>query len=319
MLYYTILFYNIRIGLIYRNNSIFELLRLVFTFVSENARNYLICVMHSTKIHIVHSLDEPGLQPYRTLRRSVEHFREGIFVAEGERVVRRLLTTEIPVVSLLLTPEWHKTLSADHALDTAGNATIYVAEKKIVETIVGYNLHQGIMAVAKLPEERPLDETLRNITQPFFIVALDGLANAENVGVVVRNCAAFGADTIIAGKTSSSPYLRRAVRNSMGTVFQMNVVHSSDLQESLMYLRQNYKAKIIAAHPHEQSTIANTDFSGNVCIVLGNEGEGISPAILEACTHRVTIPMMKGTDSLNVASASAVFLYEVNKQRMLYR
>jgi tRNA G18 (ribose-2'-O)-methylase SpoU len=230
-------------------------------------------------------------------------------------VVRRLLATKMTIISLLLSHEWYQALSADHALDTVGEAKIYVGEKTLVETIVGYNLHQGIMAVAKLPREFSLDETLQRIQQPFFVVALDGLANAENVGVVVRNCAAFGADAVIAGKTSSSPYLRRAVRNSMGAVFHMNIVHSNGLQDSLMHMRQHYGAKIIATHPHEESTIANTDFSGNICIVLGNEGEGISSAILESCTHRVTIPMMKGTDSLNVASASAVFLYEVNKQR----
>ena len=275
--------------------------------------------MDARNLHTVDSLDLPGLQPYRTLRRPLEHFREGIFVAEGEKVVRRLLESGLPVVSILLTPEWFEKLSVDRSLHGLNATTIYLAKKQLVESIVGYNLHQGIMAVGTLPKERSLDETMQTLKKARFLVALDGLVNAENVGVIVRNCAAFGVDAIIVGETSSSPYLRRSVRNSMGTVFQLNIVHVANLRESLVLLHRQYETRIIAAHPHERSTISNVDFLGNICIVLGNEGEGISPEILEVCTHRVTIPMMNGTDSLNVASASAVFLYEAHNRRAAHR
>ncbi len=232
-------------------------------------------------------------------------------MAEGEKVVRRLLDSPLTVVSVLVTEEWYKRLF--HTEQPLFD--IFIADKELLQSIVGYNLHQGIMAVAKVPEQQFLEVILRQMSEPYLFVALDGLVNAENVGVVVRNCAAFGVDAIIVGETSSSPYLRRAVRNSMGTVFQFPVVHTADLAGALQSLQKTFHTNIIAAHPDEQSTIHNTNFMGNTCIVFGNEGEGISDKILKVCSSHVAIPMMNGTDSLNVASASAVFLYEARKQR----
>lgn len=292
------------------------------------------------KIREVTSLDLPELQPYRTLRRPHEHIRDGIFVAEGEKVVRRLLASDLIIISMLMTPQWHKSffpneyqtsdigLPADNHSQTpilhhsiSGihselQSTVFIAEKSLIETIVGYNLHQGIMAVAQVPSPMKLEEMIAKFSEPYIIVALDGLVNAENVGVIVRNCAAFGVDGIIVGENSSSPYLRRSVRNSMGAVFGIPVVHSSNLVESFSIMKNDYNIKIIAAHLGEDNSIHTTDLIGNICIVLGNEDEGISKTVLDACDMSVTIPMMRGTDSLNVASASAVFLYEARKQRM---
>jgi tRNA G18 (ribose-2'-O)-methylase SpoU len=273
----------------------------------------------------VTSLDLPELQPYRTLRRPLEHIRDGIFVAEGEKVVRRLLSSDLTIVSMLMTPQWYKQLfNTEHPssitpsprLSTIQLQTIFIAEKFLLESIVGFNLHQGIMAVAKVPTQKTLEELIVGVTKPHLLIALDGLVNSENVGVIVRNCGAFGVDGIIIGENSSSPYLRRAVRNSMGAVFGLPVVHSSNLVESFSMVKKNYSTKIIAAHLGEEHSILTTDLNGNICIVLGNEGEGISKTVLDACDMSVTIPMMNGTDSLNVASASAVFLYEARKQRM---
>jgi tRNA G18 (ribose-2'-O)-methylase SpoU len=269
----------------------------------------------------IDSLDEPELQPYGTLRRPMKHIRAGIFVAEGDKVVRRLLDSKLTIVSMLVTPEWYQLLLANkHQISRIEHPfTIFIAEKSLLESIVGYNLHQGIMAVAKVPAEQSLDETIAAISKPHLLVALDGLVNAENVGVVVRNCAAFGADAIVVGETSSSPYLRRAVRNSMGTVFQLRIVHTTDLIGSLIILRRDHGTRIVAAHPHSGSIIDASNLTENLCIVLGNEGSGVSPRILEICTDHIAIPMMNQTDSLNVASASAVFLYEAWRQRSSVR
>ncbi|HTK82690.1 MAG TPA: RNA methyltransferase [Bacteroidota bacterium] len=273
----------------------------------------------SLNVHAVQSLEAAALQPYRTLRRPMDHMREGIFVAEGEKVVRRLLASELSVVSMLMTQEWFDRLFDVESGAVGKRFEVYVAEKKIVEAIVGYNLHQGIMAVGKVPEPKSLETTIASIETPHFLVALDGLVNAENVGVVVRNCAAFGVGAVIAGETSSSPYLRRAVRNSMGTVFQLPIIHSENLRETLQGLHRSHNIDIVAAHVRATSTIDKSDFTKSTCIVLGHEGEGISQNILDICTAQVAIPMMNGTDSLNVASASAAFLYEVRRQRSITR
>ena len=296
-------------------------------FVFKDDKIYLLCAMdNSPNIQKIISLDLPELQPYRTLRRPLEHIKQRIFVAEGKKVVRRLLESNLTIVSMLMTPEWHEQLfqsesrtsvnGSSHSQSTGNRITIFIANKNLLESIVGFNLHQGTMAVAKVPQERSLDEVIQSIPKPHLLVALDGLVNAENVGVVVRNCAGFGVDGIIVGETSSSPYLRRAVRNSMGAVFKIPVVHCSNLVESLSTIKNQHNTKVVAAHLQEQFSIHSVDLSGNICIVLGNEGDGISKNVLQVCDMHVTIPMMNGTDSLNVGSASAVFLYEARKQRI---
>lgn len=263
----------------------------------------------------VHDLTDASLEPYRTLRRPLEHQEQGIFVAEGEKVVRRLLESGLPVHSVLLTPEWLE-MYRSHLSENKSSIQVFVAPKELVESIVGFNLHQGIMAVARIPEPATLEGLLAKSPSPYIFAAIDGLTNAENLGVLVRNCAAFGVQGLLVGETSSSPYLRRAVRNSMGAVFAMPVVPLTDLAETLRHLRSTHGIRSIAAHPHtDRGSFYETDFSQSCCIVFGSEGEGISLRVLEACDNAVAIPMHHGVDSLNVASASAVFLAEVQRQR----
>lgn len=259
----------------------------------------------------IKDLDIPELEPYRTLRRPEDHWRRRIFVAEGEKVVRRLMQTGLHIVSFLMTPQWKHQFFSD---DSTAVAPVYIASKDLLETIVGFPLHQGIMAVAKMPEEGSLDELLLIRKEP-LIVALDGVVNAENVGVAVRNCAAFGADAILVDQTSSSPWLRRSVRNSMGGIFQIKSFHVPDLAQQLAELKQKYGMQIIAAHPSSDAQLNAVNLKGGIVLVFGNEGHGLSGRILKEADYAVSIPMNNSTDSLNVASAIAVFLYEASRQR----
>lgn len=266
-------------------------------------------------IRHVTSLDYEELAPYRTLRRPMEHMQQGIFVAEGEKVVRRLVESDLDLVSMLMTPRWYQLLVADLQKCMVPSITIYIAEKELLQTIVGFPLHQGIMAVGKVPDEPQLEEVLKLLPNPCFLVALDGLVNAENVGLIVRNCAAFGVDVILVGQSSSSPYLRRAVRNSMGAVFSIPVLHVGTLAPYLRKIGEKHGIRMILAHPSEGQTLEKADLRGNICVVFGNEGAGLSPEILELSDTRISIPMKNNLDSLNVASASAVLLYEASKQK----
>jgi tRNA G18 (ribose-2'-O)-methylase SpoU len=263
-----------------------------------------------TSLHLT-TLDHPGILPYRTLRRQADHIREGIFVAEGEKVVRRLLASPIETVSLLLTPEWHERIGAEIARAQGSTITVYTAEKPLLESIVGIHLHQGIMAVGRVP----LSPSPDNLARPHLLVAMDGLMQSENVGVVVRSAAAFGASAVIAGENSCSPYLRRAVRNSMGTVFRLPVIHVPLLVPFLDSLRNHYGTRILAADAHAGNTPEGSDMAGDVCLVLGSEEAGITPDVRAVCDDAVMIPMTMGTDSLNVATACAVLLYEARRQR----
>jgi tRNA G18 (ribose-2'-O)-methylase SpoU len=258
----------------------------------------------------VDTLDLPGLAPYRTLRRPEHHRAEGIFVAEGSRVVERLLCSDLTILSLLLTPEWLARLEA--TLTGRGESfRIFLADLPLVKEIVGFHLHQGIMAVARVPREPEVS----SLPSPHCLVALDGLHHADNVGVAVRNCAALGADGIIVGERSSSPYVRRSVRNSMGAVFTLPVFHSRHLVDTLAELARLFGTRIIAADAHGETPIQRANFRDNICIVVGNEHSGVSPGIIAVSHDRVRIPMSRSTDSLNVASALALFLHEAGRNR----
>src|SRR5436190_2974164 len=168
----------------------------------------------------IDSFDLPELQPYRTMRRQMAHREQGIFVAEGEKVVRRLLESKFGVISALMPESW---LAELEPLLKARPETVrvFIAEKALLETLTGFSMYQGLLAVGQIPAEVPLEKILSDSPRPHLLVAVDALSNAENLGALVRNCAAFETQALVVGETSSSPFLRRAVRSSMGTVFQL--------------------------------------------------------------------------------------------------
>src|SRR5471032_2013685 len=238
------------------------------------------------RIEKISSFDQPELAPYRTMRRSAEHEAQGIFVAEGEKVVRRLLESRFTVVSVVFSEqhleEFRPLLEA-----RPENVIVYLAERRFLVTLTGFSLFQGVLAVGKIPPPISLEEILARSPKPQLLVAIDSLSNAENLGALMRNCAAFGAHALIVGETSSSPFLRRAVRNSMGTIFQLPVVelkqtrgpHESEnelrsrgippseqkltLAETLCELRAR-GIRCIAAHPRAGGEIlSQTDFTGD--------------------------------------------------------
>ena len=175
------------------------------------------------RIEKISSFDQPELAPYRTMRRSAEHEAQGIFIAEGEKVTRRLLESRFTVVSVVL-PEKHLENYRPLLEARPEQVTVYLAEKSLLESLTGFSLFQGVLAVGKIPPPALLDDILAKSPKPKLFAAIDELSNAENLGALVRNCVAFGAHALIVGEKSSSPFLRRAVRNSMGTIFQLPVV-----------------------------------------------------------------------------------------------
>ena len=266
------------------------------------------------RIEKVSSFDQPELAPYRTMRRSAEHEAQGIFIAEGEKVTRRLLESRFTVVSIVL-PEKHLENYRPLLEARPEHVTVYLAEKPLLESLTGFSLFQGVLAVGKIPPPISLEEILAHSPRPQLLVAIDSLSNAENLGALMRNCAAFGAHALIVGETSSSPFLRRAVRNSMGAIFQLPIVETPDLIQSLHALRAA-GVRCVAAHPHtDRKTLSQADFTRDCCLVFGSEGRGISPETLAACDEAVAIPMAANIDSLNVGAAAAVFLYEAGRQR----
>jgi len=266
------------------------------------------------KVQPITSLEIPELEPYRTMRRSETHRGRQIFVAEGEKVVRRLLESPLPVESVLLPPKWveeyRPMLEARPEMIVA-----YTAEKDLLEQLVGFSMYQGVLAIGRIPKLPTLQEVIASSPATRLFVAIDGLTNAENLGGLVRNCAAFGVHGLLVSQTSSSPWLRRAVRGSMGTIFKIPTVEELDLPKAIRELRAK-GIHCIAAHPHASgAALWEANLAQDCCVVFGSEGSGISPDVLSGCDACVAIPMCSGVDSLNVGNAAAVFLYEANRQR----
>ena len=265
-------------------------------------------------IETIKSLEAPELEVYRTLRRPDEHERAGVLVATNVKVLQRLLASRFRIVSVLLTPTWLERLEP-RLRARSEYFPVYIGEQALLETITGYQLHQGALAVAKIPPQPGFESLLEAATRPLLLAAVEGIANAENLGSLVRSCAAFGVSFLIVGETCGSPFQRRAVSGSMGAIFEQSVVQVNNLVATLMNLRTQ-GIRCLAAHPHPGSNrLSSEDLRGDCCLVFGAEGPGLSAEALAACDGTVAIPMPSHMNSLNVASAAAVFLYEASRQR----
>lgn len=271
--------------------------------------------MAELRIQHITDFAAPDLQPYATMRRPLPHEAQGIFIAEGTKVVRRLVESTFAVVSAVLPEKWLAEFTPLLAARPEPLIPVYLADKETLEKLVGFSMYQGVMAVGRIPQPESLDSVLARTRAPRLLVAVDELNNAENIGTLVRNCVGLRAQALVVGETSASPFLRRSVRASMGTVFQLPVTSTNRLAHTLGELRR-LSIRSVAAHPHaDGTTLAQTDLTGDICLVFGSEGTGIRPEVLAACDAAVAIPMPPTVDSLNVGCAAAVFLYEAGRQR----
>jgi tRNA G18 (ribose-2'-O)-methylase SpoU len=258
--------------------------------------------------------DDADLQPYRTLRRRKDLERHNLFVVEGSNTVIRFLESDYPVVSLLITEEWLEKLTP--LLDRRDDIIeVFTATKPQFEELTGFSTYQGVKALGRIHKLETLDSVLRSTSQPRLFVALDGISNSENLGVIIRNCAGFGVQAALVGDTSASPFLTRAIRTSMGAVFRMPTLDNLNLPASLRRIRQ-HGIRCLAAHPSARNvTLYNTNLTDDCCLVFGSEGEGISSEVLAECDDAIAIPTHGQLDSLNVSSAVAAFLCEAQRQR----
>ena len=262
----------------------------------------------------IDSADFPELNTYKTLRRTADQRNSRTFVVQGGRNVQFLLESRFSVVSVLLSSDWLSRLRP--LLEQRQELiTVFLGSKALVEEIIGYRMYQGVMAVSRMPTVQKMGDWLRGCAVPRLLAAVDGITSAENMGGLVRNCGAFGVQGLLVSASSCSPFLRRAVRSSMGGIFELPVLEVKDLVKSLQHLHQQ-GVSCIAAVPgtlgKQPESIAFTD---DCCLVFGSEGEGISNEIRSVCQGEATIPMRYGVDSLNVATAAAIFFYQAARVR----
>ncbi len=257
------------------------------------------------ELHEVDDLDLPALDVYRHLKDKHLACREGLFVAEGLEVVRRLLRSEYGVDSLLVTPAKLERLRDD----LRPEVPVYVASVEQMEAIAGFTIHRGAVACGIRGPKLSLEQALTAASGGRVVVVMENICDAQNVGVIIRNAAAFGASLIVLCGCCD-PFYRRAVRVSMGNVFGMPLYYSDRLAEDLGFIKQRLGVEAVAAELSSGATpLSRAPRPEKVALVFGAEGDGLSADVLGACDHRVVIPMTPGSDSVNVGVASGVFLY----------
>ena len=267
-----------------------------------------------SKTHIViQDADDPRLAPYNSLK-GKELERDGIFIAEGEKVVRCMVGSGLRIASCLTAGSATGKYRSILAAMSKRAAPVYIAADKLIEKIIGFRFHKGIMAVGYCPKKLTVSDALKDHKRPLLLVALNAVNDPQNVGLIARNAAAFGVQALIVDNATYDPYYRKAVRVSMGTVFGLPVCYEDDLMSGLIQLKNNYDTRIIAATPGRSAgDLTKARLSGNICFVFGNEDKGVSRKVLSIADAKVRIPISKAVDSLNVASASAVCLYEASR------
>ena len=257
--------------------------------------------------------NDPRLAAYNSLKGKLLE-RDGIFIAEGEKVVGSMVESGCKIASCLTAEGAVTRYKSLLGVMAKRGASVYVAADELIERIIGFRFHKGIMAVGHCPKKRTIADALKSPKSPLFLVALDAVNDPENIGLIARNAAAFGVGTLIVDNATYDPYYRKAVRVSMGTIFRLPVCYEDDLAASLSWLKKKHNTRIIAATPGRGAgDIAKIDLSGNICFVFGNEDKGVSRKVLNIADAKVRIPIRKAIDSLNVASASAICLYEASR------
>ncbi len=229
----------------------------------------------------------------------------GYFIADSDRVVLKLVESDLKVDSILATPDWY----ARHPTVGRSGVTLYTAEKAQLEKLVGFDLHQGVMARAHRPADQPL---ITMASGP--VVILDGIAKSENVGAIIRNAAAFGFKNVLLGPDTCHPYNRRAVRVSMGNVFTMRIHQSQNLLEGLSQLKALGTTLYAFENREFARDLPQVNFPLRSGFLIGSEGAGISEKLLPLADHYVRIPIDTHVYALNAACASAVAMYAFTRQ-----
>jgi len=242
-----------------------------------------------------------------SLRKSLEA-EHGLFIAEGEKVVRRAVESGHEVRSFLMARRWLAGL--EDVLDAAGDAPCYVVSEAVAEAVTGFHVHRGALASLYRKPLPTVDQVLAGARS---VVVLEDIVDHTNVGAVLRTAAALGVDAALLSPRCADPLYRRAVKVGMGAVFSLPYARLEDWYDGLQSLRDR-GFTVVALTPAPDAVpleALSADRPDRVAVVLGSEGHGLTPRWLASADVRARIPMASGVDSLNVAAAAAIACYVV--------
>jgi tRNA G18 (ribose-2'-O)-methylase SpoU len=257
--------------------------------------------------------DDPRVAAYRDIRERDLVGRQGLFVAEGEVVLRVLLRSTLhrPQSVLIAEKRW----SALAPMLAGCEAPVYLASQGVLDAIAGFPMHRGILAIGRAGEAPAPAGLLAGLGAQAVVVCLFGIGNHDNMGGVFRNAAAFGADAVLLDADCCDPLYRKAIRVSVGAALVTPFARFAREEDSVAML-EAAGFQPLALSPSGAEVLARTRVDGRVAVLLGSEGPGLSPAVM-ARARTVRIPMKGAFDSLNVATTSAVVLHHL-ADRVMY-
>lgn len=234
---------------------------------------------------------------------------KGLFIAESPKVIQRGLDAGYEPVSCLIEKK-HVEGEGKEILSQIKDVPIFTTEFDILTKLTGFNLTRGMLCAMKRKRLPTVSEVCKNKSR---IVVLDRVMNPTNVGAIIRSAAALGMDGVLLTKGCSDPLYRRAIRVSMGTVFQIDWTYLDG--ESLEEIKSLGFKTVAMALKDNTLNIDDPRLTAEkrLAVVMGTEGDGLSDETIAMCDYTVKIPMYHGVDSLNVAAASAVAFYQLGK------
>jgi len=252
----------------------------------------------------VHNFNHPKLKIFQQLRDSTLS-KENEFIADSPKVVNLILETDIEVKSILATQEYYDKYKA--LIESKEIPELYVANKQLMQTIVGHKLHHNVMLHGSRPHTKELNELGNQI------IMLDNITSSENVGSIARSARALGVNSYLLPKQGPHPFGRRSLRVSMGHSAYLNISLYDEIKETLTELKK-LGYKIYAAEITEDALpLSKVKISDKWVLLVGHEGNGISDEILELCSEVVSIEMEPNVKSLNVAVAASILMYNFKR------
>ncbi|GAA5055669.1 tRNA G18 (ribose-2'-O)-methylase SpoU [Thermocatellispora tengchongensis] len=242
------------------------------------------------------------------LRKSLETER-GLFIAEGEKVIRRALAAGYPARSVLLTRKWLPALA-----DVLGGVTVYLVGDEVMREVAGFQVHRGALASM---ERLPLPPVGKLLAGASSVVVLEDIVDHSNIGAIMRCAAALGVGGVVLSPRCADPLYRRAVKVSMGTVFSVPYARMDDWHGGLAELRAAGFRLLALTPAHHAAPIEEAlerARDGKVALMLGSEGDGLSSRWLSQADEPVRIPMSGEVDSLNVAAAASIACYLLTRR-----
>lgn len=255
--------------------------------------------------------DDVRIEAYRAVRERDLLGRQHRFIAEGEVVLRVLVRQSRFAVESLLLGEGRVEGLKDLLDLLPPDVPVYVANRQVMDAIVGFPIHRGILAVARRPALPPVEALLSSLPEKALVVGLVGLANHDNVGGIFRNAAAFGADAVVLDQETCDPLYRKAIRVSVGGALVVPFTRAASADALVQALTES-SFEVIALSPSGAETLSKVRPARRTALLLGAEGPGLPPELL-ARTRTVSIPMSGGFDSLNVATTSGIALHHLTQ------